>query len=76
MTTRISDTHVVLILIDSHDRLFNFNKFPSPYDKNEHDIITATIEHFVVEPSETSFSYRDCKSIHPETSMAALAEYY
>ena len=37
------------------------------------DIITATIELLVVEPSKTSFSYRNYKSIHP--SMAALAEY-
>ena len=34
----------ILILIDSHDRILNFNKFPTPYEKNGHDIITATIE--------------------------------
>ena len=49
--TANSDTHIDLILIDSHDNILNSNKFPSPYEKNGHDIITATIKLFVVEPS-------------------------
>ena len=61
-TTTISDSHIDLILIDPRDRLLNFNKFPSPYEKNGHDIITATIELFAAEPSKASFSYRDYKS--------------
>ena len=73
-TTTTSDTHIGLVLVDAHDRLLDFNKFPSPYKKNGHDIITATIEHFVAEPPKASFSYRDYKSIHPEALMAALAE--
>ena len=72
--TTNSDTHIDLILIDSHDNILNFNKFPSPYEKNGHDIITATIELFVVEPDKKSFSYRDYRSIHPEALMASLAE--
>ena len=40
------------------------------------DIITTTIELFVAESSlESSFSYRDYKSIHHGSLMAALAEY-
>ena len=74
-TTTIFDTHIYLILIDSHDRLLNFNKFMSPYEKNGHDIITATIEPFVAESSKESFSYLDYKSIHPEALMAALAKH-
>ena len=73
-TTTTSDTHIDLILIDSQDRLLNFNKFPSPYEKNRHDLITASIELFVAEPSTVSFSYRDYKSIHPGALMATLAE--
>ena len=38
-----SDTHIDLILIDSHDNILNFNKFPSPYEKNGHDVITALL---------------------------------
>ena len=45
-TTTTFDTHNDLILINSQDPLLNFNKSPSPYKKNEHDIITATIELF------------------------------
>ena len=55
-TTTTSDTHIDLVLVDAHDRLLNFNKFPSPYEKNGHDLITATIELFVAEPSKASFS--------------------
>ena len=73
-TTTTSNTHIDLVLIYSHDRLLNFNKFPSPYKKNGHDIITATIELFVAEPSEASFRYHDYKSIHPEDLTAALEE--
>ena len=69
-----SGTHIDLILTDSHDRILNFNKFPSPYEKNGHDIITDTIEFLVAEPSRASLSYRDHKSIHSEALMAALAE--
>ena len=50
--TANSDTHIDLILIDSHDNILKFNKFPAPYEKNGHDIITATIELFVVEPTK------------------------
>ena len=32
-TVTISDTFIDLILIDSHDRLLNFNKFQSSYEK-------------------------------------------
>ena len=67
-------TDIALKLIDSHNHILNFNKFPSPYEKNGHDIITATIELFVVEPSEASFSYRDYKGVHPEALMTALSE--
>ena len=38
------------------------------------DLITTTIELFITEPCKASFSYRDYKSIHPETLMAAIAE--
>ena len=69
-----SDTHIDLIITDSHDRILNFNKFPSPYEKNGNDIITATIELFVTQPSKASFSYCNYKSIHPEALMAAFAE--
>ena len=74
MTTTTSDTHIDLIRIDSQDRLLNFNKFPSPYDKNGHDLITVTIKLFVAEPSKASFSYHDYKSIHPEALMADPVE--
>ena len=64
-----SDTHIALILTDSHadshDRILIFNEFPSLYEKIGHDIITATIELFVAEPSKALFSYRDDKSIYP-----------
>ena len=40
-TPTTSETHIDLILINSYDRLLNFNRFPSPYDKNGHDVITA-----------------------------------
>ena len=73
-TTTFSDTHIDLILIDSYDRLLNFNKFPSPYEKNGYDIITATIELFVAEPSKASFSYRDYESIHPEALIVAIVD--
>ena len=73
-TTTTSDTHVDLILIYSQDRLLNFNKFPSLYEKNGHDLITATIELFVAEPSKASFSYHNYKSIYPKALMTAHAE--
>ena len=51
-----SDTHIDLILTDSQNRILNFNTFPSSHEKNGHDIIKATIELFVAEPSKASFS--------------------
>ena len=64
-TTTYSDTHIDAILIDADDRLLNFDKFPAPYAKNGHDVITATIGLFVAEPSIPSFSYRDYRGIQP-----------
>ena len=72
--TTTSDTHIDVILIDANDKLLNCDKFPAPYAKNGHDIITATVELFMVEPAKTSFMYRDYKGISPEALMTALAE--
>ena len=72
--TANSDTHIDLLLIDSHDNILNFNKFPSSYEKNGHDIITATIELFVVGPSKASFSYRNYKGVRHEALMTFLSE--
>ena len=58
----------------AHDNILNFNKFPSPYEKYRHDIITTSIELFVVEPSKASFSYGDYKGVRPEALMTALSE--
>ena len=63
-----------LILIDSHDNILNFKKLPSPYEKNGHDTISATIELFVFERSKASFSYHDYKGVGPEALMTALPE--
>ena len=68
-----SDTHIDLILTDSHDTILNFNKFPSPYVKNGHDIITASNELIVVKPSEASFSFHDYKDVRTKASKTALS---
>ena len=33
-TTTTSNTHIDFVLVDAHDRLLNFNKFSSSYEKN------------------------------------------
>ena len=73
-TTNTSDTHIDVILVDNNDKILNYNKFPAPYAKNRHDITTATIELFVVEPARIPFVYRDYKGIRPEILMSALTE--
>ena len=75
-TTTNSDTHIDVILVDEQDRLLNYDKFPAPYARNGHNVITATIGLFLVEPSFAPFSYRDYKGIQPEALMGAFAERY
>ena len=41
-TTTNSDNLIDVILVDEQDRLLNYDKFPSPYARNGHDVITAT----------------------------------
>ena len=73
-TTTTSDTHIDVMLVDDNDKVLSYNKFPAPYARNGHDVITATIELFVAEPSRIPFVYRDYNSIRPETLITALAE--
>ena len=71
-TTTISDAHIVLILIDLCDQILNLNIVPSTYEENEDDTIRATIKLFLVETSNTSFSYRNYKCILFEALIVAL----
>ena len=72
--TTTSDTHIDVILVDTNDKVLNFDKYPAPYSKNGHDVITSTIELFVVEPTKLSFRYRDYKSVSPEALMTTLPD--
>ena len=58
-TTTNSDTHINVILVDEQVRLLNYGKYPTPYARNGHDVITATIELFLVKSSFAPLSYRD-----------------
>ena len=62
----VSDTHIDVVLVDTNEKVLNYNKYPAPYAKNGHDVITATIEPFVVDPTQISFCYHDYKSVSPE----------
>ena len=72
--TTTSDTHVDVILVDTNDKVLNYDKCPAPYFKNGHDVITVTIELFVIEPTKISFCYHDYKSVSPEALMTALPD--
>ena len=66
MNTTNFDTHIDVILVDTQERLLNFDKFPIPYAGNGHALITATFVLFVVEPFIAPFRYCDYRGIRSE----------
>ena len=73
--TPISHTWIDAMLVDRNDKISNSKNIPAPYANNGHDIIDVTIELFLLEPVEVSFSFRDYKRITPDALMSILSNY-